>query len=315
MGFSVLVHCGTYKTGSSSIQNALYGNRDLLLSKYGVLYPEAGLRKDKAIGMRHTKFPFAKVGEELDNLLNDLREEVVEAMTTSTLNQVVISSEAWSHPGMTGSVKHVVELLESLGANDVSGVVYIRNIYDYARRHYREFTLRHKNKLNISDYVSVKRKVFNYNLLIRRLEENVGENLVVKNYEETDSVLSDFLSIMGVCEHDLLGGEQKYNKGQDSVSCELVRLFESFVNPSSKIPTSQDLEEHYGVSFSKSICEPLKTNDFKFLSDEYLKDFLELTGWSSDEARGLFYDPQANNENVYNLTGPLGAMGIGYFRR
>lgn len=317
MGFSILVHCGTYKTGTSSIQNTLYGNKDILLSRYGVLYPEAGLRKDKAIGMRHKKFPFAKVGEELDNLLDNLREEVVEAITTSSLNQVVISSEAWSHPGMAGNIRHVVDLLKSLGANDVHGVLYIRNIYDYVRRHYREFTLRYKNKLKIDDYILAKKIFFNYNLLIRKLEENLGGNLTVKNYDKIDSVLSDFLSVMGggVCEHDMLGGEQKHNKGQDPVSCELVRMFKPFVSSSSKIPTSQDLEEYYGLSFSKSICEPLKVDYFKLFSDEYLRDFIELTGWPSDEAKNLFYDPQANGENIYNLSAPLDTMGVGYLRR
>lgn len=314
MGFSVVVHCGTYKTGSSSIQNTLYENKRYLLEKYGILYPETGLRKDKAIGMRHTKFPFAKEGVELDTLLDNLRREVLEASCSGHLKKVVISSEAWSHPGMAWKVKYLIDLFNDLGASDVVAILYIRNLYDYTRRHYREFTFRHGNELKIGSYVSKKIKVFDYNLLVKNLKKFFGEGLVVRGYDEINSVLSDFISFLGLSEKELVKERKKFNKGQDSVTCELVRLFSPIVKSRHKIPTSYDLETFYGVSFSGLISEPLDELSFGFLSDDYVYRFSELSGWSLEESRILFKDQMVECKSIYNISEVLTSMGMGLMR-
>lgn len=52
----IIIHCGAYKTGSSSIQNFCYQKRDLLVNQHNILYPKTGLFYSKEIGYRHAKF-------------------------------------------------------------------------------------------------------------------------------------------------------------------------------------------------------------------------------------------------------------------
>ena len=39
----IVLHIGRHKTGSTAIQNFLFENRQVLLNRFGVLYPETGL--------------------------------------------------------------------------------------------------------------------------------------------------------------------------------------------------------------------------------------------------------------------------------
>ncbi len=54
----IIFHLGTFKTGSSSIQNTLWANRKLL-RKQGILYPKTGLKKSEAeTGIRHSPLAY-----------------------------------------------------------------------------------------------------------------------------------------------------------------------------------------------------------------------------------------------------------------
>lgn len=61
----IVFHAGSFKTGSSSLQNIMYDNRDILLHDHGILYPMTGLKlSDRSVGVRHSKFPYAYKGNE-----------------------------------------------------------------------------------------------------------------------------------------------------------------------------------------------------------------------------------------------------------
>jgi hypothetical protein len=87
----VFIHSGSYKTGSSSIQNFLYKNSNELKSN-GVLFPETGLMLDKPeVGQRYWHFVYDFNQKELwDSTFNKLIHEI----SASKCHTVILSAEA-----------------------------------------------------------------------------------------------------------------------------------------------------------------------------------------------------------------------------
>src|SRR5690554_1913694 len=110
---TVWVHCGTYKTGSSSIQNGAYGAREDL-SRYGWLYPLSGLVvSEPDVGFRHAQFVYKFNKKEAWE--KEVRSLLDELDVGPGYTNVLLSSEAWSRPRLLESLESLVRRLRSAG--------------------------------------------------------------------------------------------------------------------------------------------------------------------------------------------------------
>lgn len=193
-GRSAILHLGTYKTGSSSLQNLLYANRDLL-AEQGVLYPQAGVIRDEVIGYRHRRLimPFMK-GETDTYVVKSLRKE----LGKQRQQRVVISNESWSSPRHLPMLGGFCAELEDLGFEQVTGVVFLRRLVDYKVSHYREFTLRQGNKLGYERYLLGTPGVFDYLFLVRNFRSIFGDDLRLIDYARIEDTVSCFFETTGL---------------------------------------------------------------------------------------------------------------------
>lgn len=188
-----ILHLGTYKTGSSSIQNLMFDNRSWLQS-HGILYPEVGLLKDRKIGFRHTGliFNFLKSPRQV------LPESLANEIAASRCDTLVFSSEAWSNPRHLSHLVQFASMLENIGVTQLSAVISFRNVSDYAQSHFREFTVNQSNSLDYKSYTKKPIGMFDYLLLSGVFRSIFGGSLTVMNFNEEGDVRRRFLEVSGL---------------------------------------------------------------------------------------------------------------------
>lgn len=278
----IVIHCGAYKTGSSSIQNFLYANRVKLLSEYKVFYPTAGIYYSKEIGYRHTKLFYSFGKDGWDGYIEAMREQLQKASNNGA-EVAVISSEALSNPLLHPALEEFVEKLRSWGFDNIEGFVYVRNWYDYVIRHYREFTLRHNNKKKISEWISKNSNVFDYPSMLCDLRLIFRKNFSVIAYEEVGSVLEDFCTWLAIPEIE--SKEVRVNEGVSPIDIEFSRICNVKNLPKESVVHSDDVKRELGISFDREfsdIPELLFSSDFvenlewKRLQDILTKNQIDL---------------------------------------
>lgn len=105
----IYIHAGTFKTGSSGLQNSLYYQRDKLLQN-GVLYPVTGISENgDSIGFRHSRFVYEYKKDTYLQLVQELRREIEEHKPEI----LIMSSEAWSVPEGVDSLYDLMDQLQS----------------------------------------------------------------------------------------------------------------------------------------------------------------------------------------------------------
>lgn len=192
-GRTAILHLGTYKTGSSAIQNFLYANRALLAER-GLLYPQTGLIKSDEIGYRHRRLVEAVLkGEAGSYVPRPLRDELQQ----SPQPKVLFSAKSWSNPRQIPILGGFATELGDIGIARVEGVVFLRRLIDYKISHYREFTTRHGNRKPFHDYVRQAPGMFDYLFLIRNFRAIFGARLRVLDYARTDNSITALFDGLG----------------------------------------------------------------------------------------------------------------------
>jgi hypothetical protein len=188
-------HCGTFKTGSSALQNALWAQREVLRAQ-GWLYPEIGVELgEPEVGQRHSSFVYRfHNGKQWNVLVERLLDEI----DASACGNVVLSSEAWSYSRSGPSLNALMRTLRARGHAPMRGYLYLRNSAAYATAHYREFTVRRGNEKPFRDYVRAKRRTLDVLHVLAILRPAFKDNLAVARYEAVGDVVRDFWQRAGL---------------------------------------------------------------------------------------------------------------------
>ena len=188
----IIFHLGTYKTGTTSFQDALFNNRDLLL-EHGILHPNTGLANEKNLGHRHTllirNFALGKDDACPNALLDELN--------ASNARTAIISSEAWSNPGSLSHLTRLVTVLEENGYNDCAGFLSLRNLAEYQVSHYREFTVNRSNGQNYQNYIQGRAGMFDYLFLVRSFRSIFGSRFFALPFDASSDMTADLFKAMG----------------------------------------------------------------------------------------------------------------------
>lgn len=258
-----ILHIGTTKTGSTSIQKFLSGNRKLLAEK-GICYPEA-------LGeVSHNKIPVYLQGRLTQSQMqrkHGIRTEqdyaafeqqlpaaLAAEIGTASAEQIVISSEHMhsrcAEPEQFARLKEL--LAPALQGREVRVVVYLRPQIHHAIALYSTM-LRHGLDEDINSFLKrrmargAKRRYFDFRKILRMWAREFGEEaLDVRPFSAVKGlphgVLSDFGPVLGLqmTEPELQFPERE-NSSMGSWAAEVLRLLNSETEGCSLAPESRKL--------------------------------------------------------------------------
>ena len=131
----LILHVGTHKTGSTSLQHFLLLNKDYLLSQ-GIFYPTT---KYHPVGQQRLAYAFnEQVSPHLsgiDSEVKDVFDEFNRVVNNTLFSHMIISSENFA-PG--GDVSVIAKIKEFFFDYDVDVLIYLRRQDKYLQSIYRE---------------------------------------------------------------------------------------------------------------------------------------------------------------------------------
>ena len=207
---TLYIHIGTPKTGTTTIQQFLKHNANLLLSK-GIYYPEFPKELDNAFIL-----PAECTGEDsLEGNVgwlprsecspNQIRDIIHEKFNTA--NKVLLSSEC-----IWGETRDKYSFLQNLVAEDVQVkvIVYLRKQIDFLESQYRECIRVLELTACVEDACNPDKHIIDgiienldYYRVLESMAKAIGkENIIVRPYERSqfknNSLLDDFLDTIGL---------------------------------------------------------------------------------------------------------------------
>ncbi|WP_423821811.1 hypothetical protein V5738_15955 [Salinisphaera sp. SPP-AMP-43] len=210
-----LLHCGTFKTGSTAIQNTAWLNQSALREN-DILYPRTGIderaaKDDGEIGYRHSRFVYECGNKNFYKLLASLDEEI-KADNSRTL---FMSAEPWSAPKSAAALKKTIDHLSRQGFNEIRGLVFVRSARDYMVRHYREWVRRHGASKPFASYVLSRKHFFDYLTICRDIKTVFNGRVDFVDYNAVSNVCEYTFDQLGIA-YDTLYLPTRSNPG---ISC------------------------------------------------------------------------------------------------
>lgn len=190
-----ILHIGMMKTGSTSLQRALSGNRETL-RRYGVIYPKTGRRGDKHYELRRVLCRGATPE------FFDMPEDWVERFHSETAGAdiCVISDELFSIR------EHDPETVTSLIPRRRTRVVmYIREPVAHAVSLYQERMKNLSMRMSLRDFAG-KRRLSYFREAERWARVFGRENVIIRLYGRDDGnwdIISDFADVIGLKREDV----------------------------------------------------------------------------------------------------------------
>ena len=302
MARSLWLHCGSYKTGSSRVQNIAWSRREELLVA-GWLYPRTVLATgDPDIGVRHSRV--VNLHQQDRTAWRTIVDELIAEIDASPASQVVMSSEAWSRPGNREALAELLAALRTAGVvGEVHAVLYLRQRFGYARSLYREYTRRHDNVLPLADYVEAKARPLNLLDAVRAVRGAVAPgDLQVFPYDEIPDTATHFFGLLGVA---VPPETTRENLGIDAVEVEAHRQLNLLV------PEMRADWPGLAAALPNELVLPLEGWTERFARGQLEADpewraaFAAETGWPTATVDRLVERPADTGRDVTELAGIL----------
>ncbi len=201
---TIFLHIGMNETGTTSLQNTLYANRQILLEN-NLLYSETGLTNPETCHYKFsTWFGFRDINAGIMPK-SDLSQELAELnaeIERSECSNIIISSECFVLPGN-------FEALESfLSQYQVRIIVYLRRHDDWWVSLYSQALKMVSNPpwpAGLTGYLDFNQqncpRIGDYRALLDKWAEVFGgENLIVRPFEQEQNqpnLITDFLTAIG----------------------------------------------------------------------------------------------------------------------
>lgn len=179
-----ILHIGTHKTGTSSLQQAFFANRHNL-HRHGVVYPETGLHPN---AHAHYKLSFALRGEKPGRIglpedwKNRLREEMASAQIS------VVSSELFHE-----KIQDPESVATLFPPDQTLIVMYLREPVSYMASLYQQRIKTNNLSMNLEDFV--KYNGFSYVNTIDKWSQIFGkENVILRLYDRETLLDGDIVA-------------------------------------------------------------------------------------------------------------------------
>ena len=247
----LVIHIGTLKTGTTTLQNFLYENRDNLI-KEGWYYPIS-----KEYGEAYIVNGRILLNPFLDNDNATVDRNLAHIVKLLDKYNVILSCENFWLLSLS-DMKNLFLKVKKFYSN-IKIVVYIRRQDMYIESLYCEWVklFVHTEKrelLSFVDYVE-KKEIANYLEKLMTLKDIFSDNLIVRRFEreslKKQDIVFDFLSILGINikTEDIKLVEDK-NQAIGYRLLELRRLFNDIIN-SEEFPLNRNLNFAIGETIIK----------------------------------------------------------------
>jgi len=175
---SILIHIGTHKTGTTSIQQFLVRASDQLRED-GILYPEAGRPDDRAPHGHHTLAWSIQQRQGLENL--EGWEEVVCEIRRSSCPRILLSSEVFE----TCSVSEIRQIRSFFPDSKVRALGYLRRPFSYMVSMYKQHIRAWGETRPFWQFADAKMHLLDYPSLLDRWRQGLGEGqLTARSFEQ-----------------------------------------------------------------------------------------------------------------------------------
>jgi hypothetical protein len=288
----LILHCGTYKTGSSSLQNFLFANREILLSN-SILYPLTGIRNDPIAGRRHFIYRFKKNTQLIEELLTEANE--------SGAKYIIISHEALARPNNKDFIEMLVALFHANNFQ-VEGYLYVRNYYEYVIKYYREYVCRNATKDPFEIFIFKNKQILNYLKISNYLNNSIDKNVFIPYDSSKDTVACFFNETK--LPFNYKNNDKKYeaNKGKDFVITEIYRQLNTLGKKGQELNTLADLINNKYFKSAKQI--KLYSDGIEDLSlltppkKDYLKKLSISLNWEHKKTEMLYINKYSSAKNL-----------------
>jgi hypothetical protein len=310
-----LLHCGTFKTGSTAIQNTAWYNRDAL-QRNGVIYPKSGIdtragKEDGEIGYRHSRFVYEYGKETYRSVLASLDHETKGAKDQT----LFLSAEPWSNPQAAVTLNAAVEHLRGRGFKEIQGLVFVRNARDYMVRHYREWVRRYGVSLDFPSYILSRKHFFDYLTICKKFQTIFGGNIEFVNYDTVHDASQFTFEKLGL-PYESLEQPAQTNQGLPCVDIEIRRILNQYGLRIRNIPDSETLLGSFGLSTrDTAFTEKLPSGFLDIYNKQYVRDFSAVTGIDRAESKALFSERQLNYIDVGTTSVILEAAVFEWLKR
>jgi len=201
----IFIHCGLYKTGTTSLQKFLFDNRDQL-KKQGLLYPNAGIPvNSKAQHHIARELDPAVLSDPKTGTINQLLQEIKQfsgnvAISSEFFADHLIYPRRWSY------------LLSHLKAIDYRPVliIYLRDLFSFFESLYMQLlrdgyrnvydTYLHR-ALEYGSIIFLDLELsIDYKKIKSALESHDGVDIIFRDYQDLvdGSSIADFLNLVGI---------------------------------------------------------------------------------------------------------------------
>jgi hypothetical protein len=219
----VVLHIGTPKTGTTSVQWSFKQSREMLAS-LGILYPSAGLSADPHEFAHHPLVRAAR--KKIIAPWNALLAEIA----ASPCDTVVVSSEE-----MTAlDAKSIEFVRDALKGMDLSVVVYLREQVDYIESMYNQVIKTAKDTRTrerfLNDFLAT--EAADYLQLLDRWTANLKPSkTAIRIYQASSlhngDIIDDFCELLAVPAERMQRPAKKLNSGVNNKYLELLRQVNS----------------------------------------------------------------------------------------
>ena len=296
MTTKIILHIGMYKTGTTSIQNSLYGDRIYLKENNFILYPSTGLYGKDGVGMRHGPlvWMFDKDKEDWKTkLINPLIEEIQK----SNANTIILSYEGWSSSWAWPALEALIQEFKFANYNNIEIIGYIRNFDKFSVSYYREF-VRHRGLVeNFSSFIKTFKGI-DYASMIKKMHI-LSNNVNIYSFENFTDIGKHFYSIVGI--GDIYKVSLKDNVGFSALDAEITRQLNLSNQPLTLLYKIKKYIIENGLQIDEKKFSEVKASELIHI-ERHVFELNKLKIFSSDEMAKLFEINQKSKINIELLS-------------
>ena len=222
---TLILHIGAGKTGTSSIQESLNKNKDLLKDK-GVTYVGLMLENVKRLydwqRPSHIEVFHNLPQSEIDTAIYKIFQEIITSASKNNIHTILWSNESFFN--RSDKLFPVLQRLQEEGL-EIKFVAYLRRFDTWAKSAYIQWGIKHKTTkgkiLTFSQWIETRMPLFHEPL--ERLEKVFPNQLSLRNMDATKDVVKDFYQLFQLETDDIL--PMRMNKSPNNEELFLRTIF------------------------------------------------------------------------------------------
>jgi len=314
-----ILHIGTEKTATTTLQSFLHLNRDKLAKKGFLFTKSAGLTNNFKLPVSSynidkrddlTNICNIFTNEDLINfqkkIITDLKKEIAE---NKQPNIIFSSEHIQSRLTSQQEITRLKSILEKIGLYDISVVIYLRNPTEIATSLFSNCIINgHSIDLPPSPKDSYFNRICNHKNTLLKFEKVFGrEHLIPKIFDRSEfkngSIIEDFLDVLGMPLYGDFEIPNNQNTSLSPIGLELLRRINRqiplFIDNRTN-PLRGNIIAYFQKHFNNS-----KYVMPKYLFDEYQDAFKESNEWVRKRwfpsKESFFYTKEYENKTTLPL--------------